>query len=138
MLTCYDATFANLLDKTCVDCLLVGDSLGMVLQGQPSTVPVTLQQMVDHTECVARGNRSAWIIGDLPFGSYQESQEQALRSVTALAIISRPQLSSIHWWTLLGLRATFPGERYSSGNPTPRRQSELPRRIGVASGAPAG
>ncbi|NPC57105.1 3-methyl-2-oxobutanoate hydroxymethyltransferase [Caenimonas soli] len=84
MLTCYDASFARLLDGAGVDCLLVGDSLGMVLQGQPSTVPVTLQQMAYHTECVARGNRTAWVVGDLPFGSYQESREQALRSATTL------------------------------------------------------
>lgn len=84
MLTCYDATFARVLDESGVDCLLVGDSLGMVLQGQASTVPVTLEQMVYHTECVARGNGTGWVIGDLPFGSYQESREQALRSATAL------------------------------------------------------
>ncbi len=84
MLTCYDASFAGLLDGAGVDCLLVGDSLGMVLQGQASTVPVTLPQMAYHTECVARGNRTAWIIGDMPFGSYQESREQALRSATTL------------------------------------------------------
>jgi 3-methyl-2-oxobutanoate hydroxymethyltransferase len=84
MLTCYDATFARLLDDAGVDILLVGDSLGMVLQGEASTVPVTLQQMVYHTGCVAHGNRSAWIVADLPFGSYQESREQALRSATAL------------------------------------------------------
>ncbi|MDB5893589.1 MAG: 3-methyl-2-oxobutanoate hydroxymethyltransferase [Rhodoferax sp.] len=84
MLTCYDATFATLLDTAGVDCLLVGDSLGMVLQGQPSTVPVTLEQMVYHTQCVARGNRTAWVVGDLPFGSYQASKEQALASSTAL------------------------------------------------------
>lgn len=84
MLTCYDATFARVLDDAGVDCLLVGDSLGMVLQGQPTTVPVTLEQMVYHTECVFRGNRSAWVIGDLPFGSYQQSKEQALRSAAAL------------------------------------------------------
>jgi len=84
MLTCYDSTFARVLDEAGVDCLLVGDSLGMVLQGQDSTVPVTLEQMVHHTQCVARGNRTAWVIGDLPFGSYQESREQALRSATAL------------------------------------------------------
>ena len=84
MLTCYDASFARLLDGAGVDCLLVGDSLGMVLQGQSSTVPVTLQDMAYHTACVARGNRGAWVIGDLPFGSYQESKEQALRSATAL------------------------------------------------------
>lgn len=84
MLTCYDATFAAVLDGAGVDCMLVGDSLGMVLQGQPSTVPVTLEQMVYHTQCVARGNRNAWVIGDLPFGSYQASPEQALHSATAL------------------------------------------------------
>lgn len=84
MLTCYDATFAAVLDQAGVDCLLVGDSLGMVLQGQPSTVPVTLEQMVYHTQCVARGNRTAWVIGDLPFGSYHASTDQAVRSATAL------------------------------------------------------
>ncbi|MEP6721806.1 MAG: 3-methyl-2-oxobutanoate hydroxymethyltransferase [Variovorax sp.] len=84
MLTCYDASFAGVLDAAGVDCLLVGDSLGMVLQGLGSTVPVTLQDMAYHTACVARGNRSAWVVGDLPFGSYQESNEQALRSATVL------------------------------------------------------
>jgi 3-methyl-2-oxobutanoate hydroxymethyltransferase len=84
MLTGYDSTFARVIDEAGVDCILVGDSLGMVLQGQASTVPVTLEQMVYHTGCVARGNRTAWVIGDLPFGSYQESREQALRSATAL------------------------------------------------------
>ena len=84
MLTCYDATFARVLDAAGVDCLLVGDSLGMVLQGHTSTVPVTLQQMAYHTRCVAQANPAAWLIGDLPFGSYQESPEQALRSSTAL------------------------------------------------------
>jgi 3-methyl-2-oxobutanoate hydroxymethyltransferase len=84
MLTCYDSSFARVLDEAGVDCLLVGDSLGMVLQGQPSTVPVTLEHMAYHTQCAARGNRSAWLIGDLPFGSYQASPEQALRSAAAL------------------------------------------------------
>ncbi|GAB2601334.1 3-methyl-2-oxobutanoate hydroxymethyltransferase [Ramlibacter solisilvae] len=84
MLTCYDSTFARVLDQAGVDCLLVGDSLGMVLQGESSTVPVMLEQMAYHTRCVARGNRTAWLISDLPFGSYQESPEQALRSATAL------------------------------------------------------
>jgi 3-methyl-2-oxobutanoate hydroxymethyltransferase len=84
MLTCYDSTFARIEDQAGVDCLLVGDSLGMVLQGQPSTLPVSLEQMVYHTQCVARGNRSAWVIGDLPFGSYQESREQALRNAVTL------------------------------------------------------
>ena len=84
MLTCYDAAFARLLDEAGVDCLLVGDSLGMVLQGRPSTLPVTLEEMCYHTRCVAAGNQCAWLIGDLPFGSYQASKEQALHSATAL------------------------------------------------------
>ena len=84
MLTCYDASFARVLDAAGVDCMLVGDSLGMVLQGLASTVPVSLEQMAYHTRCVTQGNRSAWVIGDLPFGSYQESREQAARSATTL------------------------------------------------------
>jgi 3-methyl-2-oxobutanoate hydroxymethyltransferase len=84
MLTCYDASFARALDDAGVDVLLVGDSLGMVLQGRDSTLPVTLAEMAYHTTCVARGNRSAWIVADLPFASYHESREQALRSAAAL------------------------------------------------------
>jgi 3-methyl-2-oxobutanoate hydroxymethyltransferase len=88
MLTAYDATFAAIADAAGVDCLLVGDSLGMVCQGLPSTVPVTLETMRYHTESVARGLQrvqgAAWLIADMPFGSYQESREQALRSATVL------------------------------------------------------
>jgi len=84
MLTCYDASFARVLDDAGVDVLLVGDSLGMVLQGLDSTVPVSLDEMAYHTQCVARGNRHAWIVADLPFGSYHESAEQALRSAARL------------------------------------------------------
>jgi len=84
MLTCYDAAFATLLDEAGVDVLLIGDSLGNVLQGQSSTVPVTLEEMVYHTRCVARGRKSAWIIGDLPFDSYQASTAEAWKSAAAL------------------------------------------------------
>ena len=88
MLTAYDATFAAVADAAGVECILVGDSLGMVCQGLSSTVGVTLETMCYHTESVARGVRrvqgTSWIVGDLPFGSYQESREQALRSATAL------------------------------------------------------
>ena len=72
VLTCYDASFARLLDGAGVDCLMVGDSLGMVVQGRSSTLPVALEDAAYHTRCVARGNRSAWLISDLPFGSYQQ------------------------------------------------------------------
>jgi 3-methyl-2-oxobutanoate hydroxymethyltransferase len=84
MLTCYDAGYAKALDAAGVDCLLIGDSLGMVVQGHTSTLPVTLADMVYHTACVARGNRHAWVIGDLPFASYHASNEQALLSAAAL------------------------------------------------------
>jgi 3-methyl-2-oxobutanoate hydroxymethyltransferase len=84
MLTCYDAAFAKLLDATGLDTLLVGDSLGMVLQGAGSTLPVTLDEIAYHTRCVARGLGACWLIADMPFGSYQESREQALRSAAVL------------------------------------------------------
>jgi 3-methyl-2-oxobutanoate hydroxymethyltransferase len=84
MLTCYDAAFARVLDDAGVESLLVGDSLGMVLQGRPSTLPVTMEEMIYHTGCVARGNRTAWVIADMPFGSYQESAEAAMRNAALL------------------------------------------------------
>jgi 3-methyl-2-oxobutanoate hydroxymethyltransferase len=84
MLTCYDAVFAHTLDQCGVDVLLVGDSLGTVLQGHPTTLPVTMVEMIYHTDCVARGNRTAWIIADMPFGSYQDSTESALRNAARL------------------------------------------------------
>jgi 3-methyl-2-oxobutanoate hydroxymethyltransferase len=84
MLTCYDAMFARFLDAAGVDVLLVGDSLGMVLQGHPTTHAVSMEEMVYHTGCVARGNRTAWIIADMPFGSYQESAELTTRNAVRL------------------------------------------------------
>jgi 3-methyl-2-oxobutanoate hydroxymethyltransferase len=84
MLTCYDATFARVLDGAGVESLLVGDSLGNVVQGRSNTVGVSIEEMAYHTGCVARGNRSAWIISDLPFGSYQESAEIAMRNSALL------------------------------------------------------
>jgi len=88
MLTAYDATFAAVADAAGVECILVGDSLGMVCQGLPSTVGVSLDTMAYHTESVARGVRrvqgTAWIVADLPFGSYHESREQALGSASRL------------------------------------------------------
>ena len=84
MLTCYDAAFAQVLDGAGVDVLLVGDSLGMVLQGRDTTLGVSMDDMAYHTRCVARGNRTAWIIADLPFGSYQESAEVAWRNAARL------------------------------------------------------
>src|SRR5437773_12317270 len=76
MVTAYDWTFARLLDEAGVDILLVGDSLGMVVQGLETTLPVTLDEIVYHTRMVARGRRRALVLGDLPFGSYQRSEER--------------------------------------------------------------
>jgi 3-methyl-2-oxobutanoate hydroxymethyltransferase len=88
MITAYDATFAAVADAAGIECILVGDSLGMVCRGLHSTVGVTLEDMRYHTESVARGLRraqgTAWLIGDLPFGTYQESREQAVRSASVL------------------------------------------------------
>ncbi|MBI1891650.1 MAG: 3-methyl-2-oxobutanoate hydroxymethyltransferase [Burkholderiales bacterium] len=70
MLTCYEASFASLMDRCGIDILLVGDSLGNVCQGHPSTLPVALADVAYHTACVARGNKTALLIADLPFGTY--------------------------------------------------------------------
>ena len=80
MLTCYDATFARLLEQGGAEMLLVGDSLGMVIQGHEHTLPVTLDEMIYHCKAVVRGSERAHVVGDLPFGAYQTSSEEALRS----------------------------------------------------------
>ncbi|MFZ6689380.1 3-methyl-2-oxobutanoate hydroxymethyltransferase [Undibacterium sp. SXout11W] len=70
MLTCYDASFAALMDRCGVEILLIGDSLGMVCQGHESTLPVSVADVAYHTAAVARGNKKALIVADMPFGSY--------------------------------------------------------------------
>ena len=82
MLTAYDHTMARLLDGAGVDAILVGDSLGMVVQGKTSTLGVTLDQMIYHAEMVARGASTALVVADMPFGSYSVSPEQAVASAT--------------------------------------------------------
>ncbi|HSM99117.1 MAG TPA: 3-methyl-2-oxobutanoate hydroxymethyltransferase [Gallionella sp.] len=86
VLTCYDASFAALLETQGVDVLLVGDSLGMVLQGHESTLAVTLDDMVYHTACVARGAKQAFIISDMPFGTFQVSPQEAFSHVAKLMV----------------------------------------------------
>ncbi len=82
-LTAYDACFSQLVSEAGVEVILVGDSLGMVLQGHDSTLPVTLEEMTYHTTCVARGNRGSLIMADLPFMSYA-TPEQAMQSSAKL------------------------------------------------------
>ena len=84
VLTCYDASFAALMEAAGVDVLLVGDSLGMVLQGHASTLPVSQQDMEYHTACVARGTKRAFIVADMPFGTYQETPQQAFANAARL------------------------------------------------------
>ena len=84
VLTAYDYTLARLLDEAGVDCLLVGDSLGMVVQGHPNALTVTLEEMIYHSRLVARGARRSLIVTDMPFMSYQVSPQQALENAGRL------------------------------------------------------
>ncbi len=84
MLTSYDASFTALLERAGVETILVGDSLGMVIQGRDSTLAVSMRDMVYHTECVARAARRAFVIADMPFGSFQVSPQQAFENAALL------------------------------------------------------
>ena len=84
MLTAYDALMARMFDQAGVDVILVGDSLGMVLLGYSTTLPVTLDEMLHHTKAVARGTRRALVVSDMPFLSYQVSIEEAVRNAGRL------------------------------------------------------
>ncbi len=112
MLTAYDASFAALLDAAGLETLLVGDSLGNVLQGHESTLPVTLRDMVYHTACVARGTKRAFIIGDMPFGTFQISPQDAFRNAAEIMAAGaqmvkieggRPMLETISFLTERGI-----------------------------------
>jgi len=112
MLTCYDASFAAVLEEAGVDTLLVGDSLGNVLQGHESTLPVTLRDMVYHTACVARGSKRAFIVADMPFGTFQVSPEDTLRNAAELMAAGaqmvkieggKPMLDTIEFLTDRGI-----------------------------------
>jgi 3-methyl-2-oxobutanoate hydroxymethyltransferase len=112
MLTCYDASFAALLEAAGVESLLIGDSLGMVIQGHESTLPVTLRDMVYHTACVARGAKRAFIVGDMSFGSFQISPQEAFRNAADIMAAGAhmvkieggaPMLETIEFLTARGI-----------------------------------
>src|SRR5229473_3683739 len=84
MLTVYDATMARLIDRAGIDVFLVGDSLGMVIEGHDTTLPVTLGAMLHHTRAVSRGTRRALVVADMPFLSYQVSTPEAIRNAGKL------------------------------------------------------
>lgn len=83
-LTCYDAIFATLLENTGVEILLVGDSLGNILQGEATTLAVTLDDMIYHTRCVAKGSSKAFIMVDMPFGTFQVTPEKTFENAARL------------------------------------------------------
>ena len=84
MLTCYDASFARISDEAGVDMLLIGDSLGMVIEGHDTTLKVSMEATEHHVQCVARGSGKALVIADMPFGSFQESPAQAFHNAARL------------------------------------------------------
>ncbi len=84
LLTAYDCLFASLIDAALIDTILVGDSLGMVVMGYENTVPVTLEQVIHHTQAAAATTNHAMLIADMPFGSYEASDEQAIRNAQRL------------------------------------------------------
>ncbi|WP_211462837.1 3-methyl-2-oxobutanoate hydroxymethyltransferase [Collimonas silvisoli] len=109
MLTCYDASFAALMDRCGVETLLIGDSLGMVCQGHTSTLPVTIQDIVYHTASVARGNRSALVLADLPFGAYATPQSAFENAVPVIQ--AGAQMVKIEGGTWLAPTVRFLTER---------------------------
>ncbi len=84
MLTAYDATMARLLERAGIEILLVGDSLGMVIMGEETTIPVTLEAMIHHTRAVTRGARKALVVADMPFMTYEATVAEAVRNAARL------------------------------------------------------
>lgn len=110
VLTSYDASFAALSDKAGVEVLLVGDSLGMTIQGHHSTLPVSLRDMEYHTRCVAKGAQQAFIVTDMPFGSYQKNPEQAFENA-ALLMAAGAQMVKVEGGAILLETVRFLVER---------------------------
>jgi 3-methyl-2-oxobutanoate hydroxymethyltransferase len=110
VLTCYDASFAALLEAQGVEVLLVGDSLGMVLQGHETTLAVTLDDMVYHTACVARGSKQAFIVADMPFGTCQVSPQDAFAHAARL-MAAGAQMVKLEGGTAMAETVRFLTER---------------------------
>ena len=96
MLTCYDYPTACFMEEAGLDILLVGDSLGMTILGYDTTLPVTMDIMIAHAQAVRRGSPSAWLVGDMPYMTYQPSVEDAIRN--AASAINRPALRIASSW----------------------------------------
>jgi 3-methyl-2-oxobutanoate hydroxymethyltransferase len=130
MLTAYDASFAALADRAGVDVLLVGDSLGMVIQGHDSTLPVSLDDVLYHARCVAAGSARALLIADLPFGSYQASPEAAY-AASAAALKAGAQMVKLEGGAWLAPTVAFLTTR---GVPVCGHVGLLPQSINVLGG----
>ncbi len=91
MLTAYDFVLASIMDEAGTDMLLVGDTMGMVVYGHQTTLPVTLQDSIRHTQAVARGAKSAIVIGDLPFGTFQVSTQEAIKNSIKLVKVGNAE-----------------------------------------------
>ena len=110
MLTCYDASFAALSEAAGVDILLIGDSLGMVIQGRDHTLAVTIEETEYHVRCVAAGSRTALIVADMPFASFQESREQAFRGAARM-LAAGAQMVKLEGGALMAETTRFLVER---------------------------
>jgi 3-methyl-2-oxobutanoate hydroxymethyltransferase len=110
MLTCYDASFAAISEEAGVDILLIGDSLGMVIQGRESTLAVTLEETEYHVRCVAAGSRTALVVADMPFASFQESPAQAFRS-SARMMAAGAQMVKLEGGAVMAETTRFLAER---------------------------
>ena len=106
-LTVYDYSFAHILEQAGVDILLVGDSLGMVIQGYETTLPVSMGDVVYHTQCVSRGCNDALVIADMPFGSYQGSPQSAFENAARLVGEGGAHMVKIEGGVVMAETVTF-------------------------------
>ena len=106
-LTVYDYSFAHILEEAGVDILLVGDSLGMVIQGHETTLPVSMADVLYHTQCVSRGCNDAMVIADMPFGSYQGSPQSAFENAVRLVGEGGAHMVKIEGGTAMAETVTF-------------------------------
>ena len=106
-LTVYDYSFAHILEQAGVDILLVGDSLGMVIQGHETTLPVSMADVLYHTQCVSRGCNDALVIADMPFGSYQGSPQSAFENAARLVGEGGAHMVKIEGGTAMAETVTF-------------------------------
>ncbi len=142
-LTVYDYSFASMMDKAGVEVLLVGDSLGMVIQGHTTTLPVTVDEVIYHTRSVARGTQTALIMADMPFGSFQKSPQDAFANASRLLGEGGAHGKDRGRYPHVRDRGIFSGARYSGlwpywahsaggesvGDSRPKAATKVPLRV---------